>query len=575
MRIEAVFFPIIPALIGTFLFAYIARKLKIRLQYKTNRREVYVGPLPFLGSLLGVILGYWLNNHPLKGINLDYKLLLIILTFAGIGFLRDKHRFSKLSTFLIAIPATVLAMNFYFSGIILPKLISFSCFATIILLCLKLASLVYEMPFILLSASSLAHLLYMINCCSQYNMTIIVIDTALMTFAAAAIINTFSRRRILMSNSGIFATGIALAMVSLIEPSGKLIFFTFFIPAMTLLYPIAFVCLMLVASYFGNKLHKKEDENKHSWRWSLNREKVINFTALIFYCLNFTGLLVLFKAPWYGYFSLLILFVLTLSSFIKAFARKSVTSESQPDKIELLGITIDAISPKKVIERINKHIPNRMSGFMHIITADSLAIARAKQDPDFKKILDRAEMVVPDGAGIVWAADFMGTPLPGRVPGVALVSQICEISAKAGYKIFFIGSKPGVAEKAAETIAEGTKVSFVGIENGYFKPDSEEEVKILEKIAESGADIVFVALGVPRQEDFITKLRKYAPHTVAIGVGGSFDVISGSLPRAPIWMQQCGVEWLFRLWLEPKRIARMLEIPVFVLRVMRHKFNRD
>ena len=115
----------------------------------------------------------------------------------------------------------------------------------------------------------------------------------------------------------------------------------------------------------------------------------------------------------------------------------------------------------------------------------------------------------------------------------------------------------------------------VGVEHGYFEKDSEDEVAMLQKIKDSQADIVFVALGVPRQEDFITKLRNYSKHIVAIGVGGSFDVISGTLPRAPQWMQRFGMEWLFRLWLEPKRIARMIDIPLFVIDVMRYKLNND
>ena len=98
---------------------------------------------------------------------------------------------------------------------------------------------------------------------------------------------------------------------------------------------------------------------------------------------------------------------------------------------------------------------------------------------------------------------------------------------------------------------------------------------MLQKIKDSKANIVFVALGVPRQEDFITKLRDYANNAVAIGVGGSFDVISGTLPRAPKWMQRFGMEWLFRLCLEPKRIYRIMEIPLFVIEVMRYKLNKD
>lgn len=575
MPIEAVFSSIALALIGTSLFGYIANKINFHLPYEINPTETYVGPLPYLGAIAGTICGYLLNQKAfIQELSIDWLLIGIIIAFSLIGFLRDKYRFSKRLIYGLSLPAAAIALYLYFPGITPMKLVSFSAFVMLLLACLKMASLVYEMPFVLISTSALTHLLYMINVPGQHLGTML-IDFSLMTFAVAAIIYTFSGNRILISNSGIFGAGVALAMASIMEPTGNLILFSFFIPAMTVVFPIAFICFMIAASYFGNKLHKKGDDDQHYWNWSLNREKVINFTALIFLCLNFTGLLVVLNASFTAYSFLFALLLLSIAGFMKAFARKmAVTGEAQ-DKIEVLGTKIDAVLPNEVLERIKKHVANKEAGFMHIITADSLAIVKTQKDPEFKAKMEAAEMVVPDGAGIVWAADFLGTPLPGRVPGVALVSQICEAAVKENHKVFFIGSKPGIAEKAAEIVKENTGANIVGVEHGYFKADSEDEEKMLQKIADSGADIVFVALGVPRQEDFITKLRKYAKHIVAIGVGGSFDVISGTLPRAPQWMQNCGIEWLFRLWLEPKRITRMIEIPVFVLKVMRYKFNKD
>ena len=211
----------------------------------------------------------------------------------------------------------------------------------------------------------------------------------------------------------------------------------------------------------------------------------------------------------------------------------------------------------------------------HIVTADSLALVRAGEDERFRNSMRRAALVVPDGAGVVWAADFLGTPLPGRVPGVALVSQICETAGKTGWKVFFIGGKPGIAEQAAGLLQKEHGVTVCGIEHGYFTPDSVEEETVLERIATAHPDIIFVALGVPRQEFFIARLRNCLKRGVAIGVGGSFDVISQTLPRAPYWMQRFGIEWLFRLWLEPRRFMRMLGIPLFVLQILRHKWNAD
>ena len=559
---------------GMITFTYIANKISFNFPYQLKPYEKYAGAMPLFGSLLGIICGYYLNRASIPNAEIDYKILIIVVLFAAIGFLRDKYRLSKLLIFIISFVCTALSIYFYIPGISAAKILGYTCFISVLLVCLKISSLVYEMPFILISTSAITHMLFMFNS-SSYNIILTLIDLALATYSVATIIHTCSGYRILISNSGILASGVALGLVSLIEPTGNLILFSFFIPAMAILYPIAFISLMIVTSYFGNKLHKTNNEDKHGWRWSLNREKTINFSALIFLCLNFTGLLVILKAPIFGYLCLLALLILSMTSFIKTFARKLSIDEAKNNKIDILGTKIDAIMPQEVLKRIDEHISNPASGFMHIITADSLALVRRRYYHDFKKIMDSAEMVVPDGAGIVWAADFIANPLPSRVPGVALVSDICKYSQSQNYKIFLIGSKPGIAEKAAEVLKASSKANIVGIEHGYFAKDSEDEIKMLQKIKDSKANIIFVALGVPRQEDFITKLRSYVNNAVAIGVGGSFDVISGTLPRAPQWMQRFGMEWLFRLCLEPKRIYRIMEIPVFVINVMRYKLNKD
>ncbi len=574
MHLEVFLSSITLALMGMMTFTYIANKIPFNFPYQLKPYEKYAGALPVFGALVGIIGGFYLNKAFMPNAQIDYKILLIVVLFAAIGFLRDKYRFSKLTVFVISLLCAIISIYFYFPGIPYPKMLGYLLFIIILLVCLKISSLVYEMPFILISTSAITHMLFMFNS-SSYNIILTLIDLALATYSVATIIHSCSGYRILISNSGILASGIALALVSLVEPTGNLILFSFFIPAMAILYPITFISLMIVTSYFGNKLHKTDSEDKHGWRWSLNREKTINFSALIFLCLNFTGLLVILKAPVFGYICLLALLILSMTSFIKTFARKLSVEDEKSSKIDILGTKIDAITPKDVLNKICEHIANPNAGFMHIITADSLALVRTQNDPEFQKIMDNAEMVVPDGAGIVWAADFIATPLPSRVPGVALVSQICELSNDKKLKLFLIGSKPGIAEKAAEILKEKYNANIVGVEHGYFAKDSQDEEKMLQKIQDSKADIVFVALGVPRQEDFITKLRKYAKHIVAIGVGGSFDVISGSLPRAPQWMQRFGMEWLFRLCLEPKRIVRIMEIPLFVINVMRYKLNKD
>ena len=168
-----------------------------------------------------------------------------------------------------------------------------------------------------------------------------------------------------------------------------------------------------------------------------------------------------------------------------------------------------------------------------------------------------------DGAGVLWAAKVLDLPLRERVPGVDLTQAICEMAAREGYGVYFLGAAPGVAEKAAAVLRgrfPGLRV--VGTHDGYFPP--EEEERLVEEIRAARPDVLFVALGMPKQEQWIRKHQERLGVPVLMGVGGSFDVISGNLPRAPQWMQNFGLEWLYRVYLEPQRLPRLLALPRFV-----------
>ncbi|NLI76576.1 MAG: WecB/TagA/CpsF family glycosyltransferase [Candidatus Riflebacteria bacterium] len=246
-----------------------------------------------------------------------------------------------------------------------------------------------------------------------------------------------------------------------------------------------------------------------------------------------------------------------------------------PDQVRILGVAIDPVTPDRVPDRIAAWLAGPPA-FHHVVTADSLAVLRARRDPGFARLLEKASLTVPDGAGIVWAADFLGSPLPGRVPGVALVQDLSARAAREGWPVFFLGARPGVAQAAADTLAArfaGLRVA--GVRHGYFPAGSAEEREVLDQVRQAGPSIVFVAMGVPRQEEFIDLLREGEWHrpVVAIGVGGSFDVLSGQVPRAPVLMQRFALEWLFRLWKEPSRLDRIARIPGFVIQVLRAKWR--
>ncbi|KAF1082580.1 MAG: N-acetylmannosaminyltransferase [Candidatus Rifleibacterium amylolyticum] len=573
--------PLITATAGAILFWALGRRLTAHVNFELGRGN-YVGAFPFLGALLGAgLAGGVFAQQSFLALTAAACLLSLI------GFLRDRQRLSYLSL-LPWCALTIIACLFAATDTGGLFVISATAWALLIIFSLKIAALVYEMPFILLTTSTLTQFILFSQ--HQFTPTAVLANLSLLIASVLMLFYSTGGRRLLTGSSGIFAAGFLLAAISLLEGSGRLLIFGIFVPSMVILFPFALISAMIVASYFGNRLHQGISHERH-YSWSLRRERTVLFAGLFFLCLNFLALLVIIDAPGPAYVVLFLLFIFSLFVFVSTFARKeSVPIAPVPAKIDILGITIDAVLPADVIARIEQYLrlssvspdtpPANASGnngatLFHIVTADSLALVRAGEDERFRNSMRRAALVLPDGAGVVWAADFLGTPLPGRVPGVALVSQICETAGKAGWKVFFLGGKPGIAKQAAGLLQKEHGITICGIEHGYFTPDSAEEESVLEKIAAAHPDIIFVALGVPRQEFFIARLRNCLKRGVAIGVGGSFDVISQTLPRAPYWMQRFGIEWLFRLWLEPRRFMRMLGIPIFVLQILRHKWNAE
>ncbi|TYZ26770.1 WecB/TagA/CpsF family glycosyltransferase [Selenomonas caprae] len=201
-----------------------------------------------------------------------------------------------------------------------------------------------------------------------------------------------------------------------------------------------------------------------------------------------------------------------------------------------------------------------------IATANAEMIMRATHDEELRHILNEAALVVPDGAGTVWAAHHLGYEMPERVAGFDLAQELMRIAPGKKQRVFFFGSAPGVAEKAkakAEELYPG--IEIVGVRNGYFSADDEPE--IIAEIKAAKPDLLLAALGVPKQEKWLYQHRDELGVPVSIGVGGTLDVMAGVMKRAPLWMQKAKLEWLFRGALQPKRAGRLLALPKFVLKV--------
>ncbi len=238
-------------------------------------------------------------------------------------------------------------------------------------------------------------------------------------------------------------------------------------------------------------------------------------------------------------------------------------------RIRILDRPVDAITYDEWLALIDAwiHDPNADRP-RHVCTINPEFIMIARDDPNFSHILDRADLCVPDGVGLLWAAKRLGSPLLERVTGSDGVPKIAARAAERGWRLFFLGAGPAVAERAAEVLrARHPGLQIVDIYTG--SPAVVEEDVIVERINASGADILFVAYGAPAQDAWIARNLPRLRVRMAMGVGGSFDFIAGIVPRAPQWMQRLGLEWLYRLYLQPWRIGRMMRLPRFVLAVLR------
>ena len=206
-----------------------------------------------------------------------------------------------------------------------------------------------------------------------------------------------------------------------------------------------------------------------------------------------------------------------------------------------------------------------------VVTANAEIIMMAQDDKEYKTLLaETADLILPDGAGTVWAGNYLGYTIPERVAGYDLYLRLLEEAAKNNIPVYFFGGKPGIAEEAAE---EGKRrwpgLKMAGCRNGYFS--AEEEPEIIEDINRSGAVMLFAALGAPKQEKWLAKYRDQLKPCLLMGIGGSFDVLAGKVQRAPKWMQDARLEWFYRLVKQPSRFGRMLALPKFVFAVRSEK----
>ncbi len=234
-------------------------------------------------------------------------------------------------------------------------------------------------------------------------------------------------------------------------------------------------------------------------------------------------------------------------------------------QIRILGIPIDSISRQKAMEKLKLFLD---SPSIHtVFTPNPEIVMLAQEDMGLKRAIEDADLVLPDGIGLIIASKLKGLGLKERITGIDTMATLLDYCGKKEKSIFILGGKPGRAEKACQNIeVKYPGIKIAGFKHGYYQED--EEAELLNYINSKGADILFVCLGAPKQEKWIHQHRDKLNCRLAMGVGGSVDIYSGQVKRAPKVFQKLGLEWFYRLIKEPWRIGRMLLLPKFLIQVI-------
>ena len=229
-------------------------------------------------------------------------------------------------------------------------------------------------------------------------------------------------------------------------------------------------------------------------------------------------------------------------------------------RTEIMGVGFDDLTLDEAAKAAAGMI--EAGGFHYVVTPNPELVDRARREEPFRQALNGADLVLPDGIGVVYAAKLLGRPLKGRCPGIDFAGKLMEHMAKTGLRLYLLGAKPGVAEAAAARLeAKYPGLVICGTHDGYFKEDG----PVAEAIRAAEADVVFVCLGAPKQEYWMVKNGPATGAKLMAGLGGSLDVFAGVVERAPEAWQKLGLEWLYRLTKEPKRIGRMARLPLFLV----------
>lgn len=248
--------------------------------------------------------------------------------------------------------------------------------------------------------------------------------------------------------------------------------------------------------------------------------------------------------------------------------RATTNSLKQIPTVSIYGLPFSKLGMDETISRLTEAIDHRV--VTHVITANPIMVMSAVEDQAYYSMMRTAELIVPDGTGVVWAAGYVGEPVAERVPGFDILHRLMALGEAKGWSVYLLGTDQQTIDTAAANLKQKyPRTRIAGVRNGYFGPEQDEEV--IAAIREAKPDILFVARSASTQEPWISRYKKDLDVPVIMGVGGSFDIIAGKLKRAPKLFQKLRLEWFYRLLQEPYRYKRMLVLPKFVIKVIREK----
>ena len=238
-------------------------------------------------------------------------------------------------------------------------------------------------------------------------------------------------------------------------------------------------------------------------------------------------------------------------------------------RIDVLGVGFDNLTMAEAVEAGMELLAK--PGAHYVVTPNPEIVEVCRENPEAKRAVNGADLVLPDGIGIIKGAAMLGTPLREKTPGIEFASHLMDRLAEEGKSLYLLGAKPGVAELAAEKLkASHPGLRIAGTHDGYFQ----EDAPVVDAIRASGADVVFVCLGAPKQELWMERNGAATGARLLCGLGGSLDVFAGVVERAPKFWSDHGLEWFYRLCKEPRRIGRMMKLPLFLVHVRQEKKRR-